>query len=154
MRSSTLSMFLSLLMLFFAGWVLAVLYDAYAQFAKIINEDIAPPWEVSVSVWPFLLFLLYSLALFFFYRYKKKKKEKISLWFPMQFSEEDEREQAISGIACRKAFISTWISAPIAASALVFYPLFEEQFRYYPILIVLLIPTIQILTYFFHIRKI
>ncbi|MFS0612037.1 hypothetical protein [Lederbergia ruris] len=154
MRSSILSMLLSIFTLVLFGWALTTLYDAYTQFAFIMKNP-TPPWEVTFSVWPFLIIFLYGILLYFLYRYKKKKKEKISIWlFPLQFSERDEREREISGEACRKAFISTWISAPIVASLLVFYPLFEEQFRHFPIFIVLLIPIIQILTYFFHIRKI
>ncbi|RST59534.1 MFS transporter [Siminovitchia terrae] len=154
MRSSIFSMILSIFTLVLIGWVLATLYDAYTQFA-IIMKNPTPPWEISLSIWPFLILVLYSILLYFLYRYKKNNKEKISIWlFPLQFSEGDEREREISGEACRKAFISTWISVPIAASALVLYPLFAEQFRYFPIFIVLLILIIQILTYFFHIRKI
>ncbi|MCJ7840295.1 DUF3169 family protein [Lederbergia sp. NSJ-179] len=153
MRSPVFSMVLSILTLILMGWALAALYDTYAQFAVIMNNP-TPPWEVTLSIWPFLIYFLFSIILYFIYRYKKKNKENSSWLFPLQFSERDEREREISGEACRKAFISTWISAPIAAFALVFYPLFEDQFRYFPIFIVLLIPIIQILTYFFHIRKI
>ncbi|MBO0992083.1 hypothetical protein [Bacillus sp. SD088] len=155
MKQSILFMILSLLTLFLTGWVLTALYDAYAQFAVIIKEDQALPWEVTISAWPFFFLIIYAVILLFFYRHKKKQNENLSFWlFPMQFSEKDERERAISGEACRKAYIATWVSAPIAAATLVFYPLFEEQFRYFPIIIILLIPMIQIVTYFFHIRKI
>ncbi|GIN70914.1 hypothetical protein J14TS2_13890 [Bacillus sp. J14TS2] len=154
MKQSILFMILSLLNLFLTGWVLTALYDAYSQFAVIIKEDPALPWEVTISTWPFFFLIIYAVILVFFYRHKKKQNENLSWLFPMQFSEKDERERAISGEAFRKAYIATWVSAPIAAAALVFYPLFEDQFRYFPIIIILLIPMVQIVTYFFHIRKI
>lgn len=154
MKSPVYSMILSLVSLALMGWALGALYDVYVQFSDII-KDPTPPWEINVSVLPLFIFLIYSLIMFFLYRQKKKRGEKISTWlFPLQFSERDEREREISGEACRKAFISCWIATPIVAGLLAFYPLFEEQFHYFPILVVLIIPAIQIITYFVNIRRI
>ncbi|WP_062109345.1 hypothetical protein [Bacillus niameyensis] len=154
MKTPIYSMVLSLVTLALMGWALGAMYDVYVQFAEII-KDPTPPWEINFYVLPIFVFLIYSLIMFFLYRRKKKKGEKISIWlFPLQFSERDEREREISGEACRKAFISCWISAPIVAGLLAFYPLFEEHFHYFPILVVLIIPVIQIIAYFVNIRKI
>lgn len=147
------SMILSLLTLGLMGWALTSMYDAYSQFADVLKID--PPWEITINLIPIFVFLVFSIILYIIYKRKKKLDQSISVWlYPLQFSERDEREREISGQACRKAFISSWISAPAVAALLVFYPLFQEQFQYFPIVVVLIIPAIQIITYYVHIRRI
>ncbi|MBS4208491.1 hypothetical protein [Bacillus sp. FJAT-50079] len=154
MKKPFVSMILSLLSILIIGWVLISLYDMLSQFAHILKNP-EPPWEINFYFLPLLLLLVFTLILSFFYFGKRKHKDKRSLWlYPFEFTEEDEREQQISGEACRKAFIATWISASIAATLFVFFPLFQNQFIHFPIYLILFIPVVQIITYYIHIRKI
>lgn len=147
-------MILSLLTIGIAGWCLGSLYNTQVQFSHVLKNP-EPPWEISFYIMPFIFFILFVIILLLIYIRRKKYKQKSSfLLFPFEFSEEDEREKQVSGEACRRAFISTWVAAPIAAALLAFYPLFQEKFIHFPLLLILLIPTVQIITYYLHIRKV
>ncbi|AGK54793.1 hypothetical protein [Bacillus sp. 1NLA3E] len=155
MKRAVSTLILSLASLFFIGWATTSLYNANIQFAKIMKYP-EPPWEISMNAIPLFSLLTFGLILTVVYLViKQKKKKPISFWlFPLQFSEDDEREKMISGEACRKAFISTWYSAPIIAILLSIYPLIQTAFPYFPILMVMIIPAVQIVVYFIAIRKI
>ena len=154
MKKPFVSMVLSLLMLVLIGFTIFSLYDFTLQFSEIVSNP-EPPWESSMNVIPLFLLLIFGIIITFIAWRKKKNKEKISYWlFPFEFLEEDEREQQISGEACRKAFTTTWVTAPLAATLFAAYPLFQEKMTYFPIILILLIPTVQIITYYLHIRKI
>lgn len=155
MKRAVSTLILSILSLFFVGWATTALYDTNIQFAKITKNP-EPPWEISVNTIPLFSLLLFSIILTGLYVVmKRKRKNPISYWlFPFQFSEDDEREKMISGDACRKAFISTWYAAPVIAILLSIYPLIQTTFPYYPIVMVLMIPVVQMIVYFIAIRKI
>lgn len=154
MKKPFTSMILSILSILIVGWCLTSLYNAQVQFSNVLKNP-EPPWEISFSILPFVSLIIFGIILLIIYVRQKKHKDKHSSWlFPFEFSEQDERERHISGEACRKAFISTWITAPLAATLLVFYPLFQDKFIYFPIILILLIPIIQVIIYYLHIRKI
>ncbi len=154
MKKPFITMICSLVTIGLAGWCLISLYNTLVQFSGVLANP-EPPWEISFYIMPFVFLILFGAILLIIYNRQKKYKQKSSLLlFPFEFSEDDEREKQISGEACRRAFISTWVTAPIAATLCVFYPLFQERIAYYPILLILIIPTVQILTYYIHIRKI
>lgn len=154
MRKPFITMILSLVTIGLAGWCLISLYNTLTQFSNVLTNP-EPPWEITFYIIPFVLLILFGGVLSIIYTRQKKYKQKSSLLlFPFEFSEEDEREKQISGEACRKAFISTWVTAPLAATLLVFYPLIQDRIAFYPILLILIIPVVQILTYYMYIRKI
>jgi hypothetical protein len=72
---------------------------------------------------------------------------------PPEFEESDEREQLITAKACRSSYIVMWFATPIAAGLLVIYPMIQDLIPYYPIIILLLLPVVQIISYFFSIHK-
>ena len=137
MKKPFISMVLSLLMLVLIGFAIFSVYDLTLQFSEIVRNP-EPPWELSINVMPLFLLLIFGIIITFIYARKRKNKEKISYWlFPFEFSEEDEREQQISGEACRKAFTTTWVTAPLAATLFAAYPLFQEKVIYFPIILIL-----------------
>lgn len=155
MKKETVSMLLSLVTLFITGWCIAALLQTYTELSHVIKNP-EPPWEINLNLLPLFVLALYTLTMIFVYLRKKKNNRDISFWlFPLEFSERDEREKQISGEACRKAFISTWYTAPSVAALFVFYPLIHKDIMYYyPIVLIFLIPAVQIITYYVHIRRI
>ncbi|MBS4221132.1 MFS transporter [Bacillus sp. FJAT-49711] len=154
MKKALLSLIASLLSLVLIGWGISAIYDANLQFANIIKKP-EPPWEILINTTPFIFLFIFVVIVSIFYSRKKKKQKNITFWlYPFEFSEADERERQISGEACRKAFVSTMITAPFAAILLVFYPFIESSFSYYPIIIILMIPAIQVIVYYLNIRRI
>ena len=155
MKGAIRSLILSIATLFLVGWAITSLYDTYMQFAEITKKP-EPPWEITLNLIPLAALVLFGTIFTIAFFAKKQKGEKpISFWlYPFNFKEEDEREKMISGEACRKAFISTWFTAPMIAASFAVYPLIQTAFPYYPILMVLLIPLVQIVVYYIGIRKI
>lgn len=155
MKRPIISLLLSIASLFLIGWATASMYDWNIQFSKITKNP-EPPWEISINLSPLIFLLLFGvLSSVVYSKLKNNKKNPGSFWlFPFMFSEDDEREKIISGEACRKAFISIWFTAPIIAVSLSFYPLIQTAFPYFPIMMVMMIPMVQILVYFISIRKI
>ena len=72
---------------------------------------------------------------------------------PSEFEESDEREQLITAKACRSAYIAMWFTVPIAAGLLIFYPIIQDTIPYYPIMILLLLPVVQMISYFYTLHK-
>ncbi|MCV9887997.1 hypothetical protein [Metabacillus halosaccharovorans] len=137
------------------GWALVMFYEAQMQFADII-KDPEPPWEISVNILPLLLFIMICIPISIYFIAKGKKKHK-SMWkafmLPPELEEADEREQMITAKACRSSYIAMWYTAPIAAGLLLFYPLIQENIPYYPIIILLLLPVVQMISYFHSLHK-
>lgn len=149
----------SIVLLILFGFCIASLYDFQMQFAEIVLNDIEPPWEITMSIVPMVLLLVIGGGLsILVYRYDKKKgkydgdKQKWWSWtkasfLPPEFEESDEREKMITAKATRAAYASMWIAAPALTALLLLYPFIAEKFPYYPIIIILLLPITQIITY-------
>ena len=155
MKKIFLSASLNIVTVFLFGWALVAFYDGYMQFADIM-KDPEPPWEVSVNMLPLLLLLVICLPISIYLLARGKRKHK-SIWkafmLPPEFEESDEREQMLTAKACRSSYIVMWFTVPIAAGLLVFYPLIQDIVPYYPIIILLLLPVVQMISYFYSLYK-
>ncbi len=155
MKKIFLSAMLNIVIIILFGWALAALYGAQMQFADIMKEP-EPPWEISVNMLPVLLFFVISIPVSAYFIVKGKRKHK-SMWkafmLPSEFEESDERERLLTAKACRSAYISMWYAAPIAAGLLIVYPFIQDNFPYYPIVILLLIPAVQMISYHYSLHK-
>ncbi|MEN8700344.1 hypothetical protein [Bacillus infantis] len=131
------------------------MYDAQTQFAEVLRNP-EPPWSLTINFTPVAVFLLIGGVIsWFLYSKKKKKRSSISalLLLPPEFEEQDEREKMMTARACRSSYISLYFAVPLTAALMLFYPLLEDKVPFYPILVILLIPAIQMLSYYLSIRK-
>ncbi|MGN1401536.1 MAG: hypothetical protein ACI4XL_08550 [Bacillus sp. (in: firmicutes)] len=128
-----------LLLLF--GWSLT---EAYQLVALLISEG-----EGSASLLPFALLMLAGILQVILMPRTKRKSQLI----PDEFIEDDERNELLTARACRSAYIAMMIASPIAAALMVFQPLFADSLPYYPVLVVLLIPLVQVLVFLFSLHK-
>lgn len=146
---------LNIVIIILFGWAFVMIYEAQMQFADII-KDPEPPWEVSVNILPILLFFVICTPISIYLIARGKKKHK-SMWkafmLPPEFEESDEREQLITAKACRSSYIAMWYTAPIAAGLMIFYPFIQDNIPYYPIIILLILPVVQMISYFYSIHK-
>ncbi|MBD8067603.1 hypothetical protein [Bacillus sp. PS06] len=139
----------SIVLIALFGWAMSILYLTYVNFAEIIkNPEL--PMEMEIQLIPIILFIVIGgLITVFLFKINKKKHyswRKI-LFLPTELEEADEREQQITAQACRSSYISMWIAAPIVTALLFIYPFISESMPYYPIIIILLLPTIQLISY-------
>ncbi|WP_017727823.1 hypothetical protein [Halalkalibacterium ligniniphilum] len=155
MKKIFLSAILNIIAVILFGWALVALYGAQMQFADIMNDP-EPPWEISVNLLPLLLFFVICTPVSVYLFVKGKRKHK-SMWkafmLPTEFEESDEREQLITAKACRSAYITMWFTAPIVAGLLIVYPIIQDIIPYYPIIILLLLPVVQMISYFYSLHK-
>lgn len=150
------NVFLSILILVLFGWSLSSLYSAYVHFAEIVKNDTEPPWEVTMNITPLFILIIIGIILTVSSYIRQKRKGRSwfkSTFLPHEFEEGDEREVLITMKATRAAYISMWFSIPIIASLLVFYPFIYKTIPYYPIIVFLLYPLVQITTYTISWRK-
>lgn len=139
----------SLILLVLFSWAMISFYDTQLQFANILKGS-EPPWEVTLNILPPVLAILVGIiiAISEYYRNRDKKGILVKILFlPPTFQEADEREREITQKATRSAYISMWIAAPILAGFMLLYPLIIDQVPYYPIVIFMLLPFIQSITY-------
>ncbi|MBD1378828.1 hypothetical protein [Metabacillus arenae] len=130
-------------------------YDAQLQFAEIVKNP-EPPWFISINLMPLTVFLLIGgLISFLFFKRSKRKHKKLAsiMMIPPEFEEQDEREMMITAKACRNSYITLYIAVPIIAGLMLLYPFIQDRAPYYPIIVVLLIPVVQIMSYYFSMRK-
>ncbi|WP_010677214.1 hypothetical protein [Bacillus timonensis] len=133
------------------GWALSSMYDAQLDFAEIVKTNQEPPWSVELNMLPFFIALVVGIAFtaITFPKLKKKRKSwKNVFMLPVEFEEEDEREKELTGKACRASYISMWFTFPIITALFLLYPFISDSVPYYPIILLLLYPLIQIVTYF------
>ncbi|WP_078548260.1 hypothetical protein [Litchfieldia alkalitelluris] len=131
------------------GWVMSVFYLAYADFADIVKSQ-QSSWEVTIPLLPIFTFIVIGGIISVFLHYAKKQKFqswKKALFLPVELEEADEREKYITAQACRASYISLWIACPVITGLLCIYPFISEQMPYYPILLFLLLPLIQVFAY-------
>ncbi|RYL92667.1 hypothetical protein ABNN70_01850 [Sporolactobacillus sp. Y61] len=153
MKRLTVSYILCLTGIVLFALALVPLVSANEQFARII-ESAASEWTISINMLFWIPLLIYSVVVTCLL-FKNKKKERLSFWlYPLILPSADERETAINAAACRRAFAVLWLIAPVCAGLMCFYPLFDDYFPAYPILIIMLIPLVQISVYFSVLRKI
>jgi|SRR5690625_1682660 len=139
----------SILLLIFFGWAMVNFYDFQLQFAEIVRDP-EPPWELTINILPMVLtFILGLYIMISIFRRKRNKKGalKKALFLPQTFEEEDEREKEITAKATRTAYLSMWVAAPMLAALLLIYPHIIDKFPYYPMIILLLLPLVQLITY-------
>ncbi|WP_408007395.1 hypothetical protein ACJROX_22295 [Pseudalkalibacillus sp. A8] len=137
------------------GWGMIVLYEAQIQFAEIVKNP-EPPWEVTISAIPILaVIVIGGILTFVSYKVNKKKYQswKKALLLPPELEEADEREQYITGQACRNSYFAMWFGTPLITALMLFYPFVSDTLPYYPMLIILVMPLIQIFTYVISVRR-
>lgn len=136
-----------LLILF--AWVIIAFYNASIDIAEFYKNT-KRGFMFELKLFPFIAFLFIGGFLSFItYRAKKKNNKaltKASL-LPEEFEENDEREKQITAQACRSAYISMWYTFPVLAMLLLIYPFISEKVPYYPIIVLLLYPLTQSITY-------
>ncbi|PEY42163.1 DUF2178 domain-containing protein [Bacillus cereus] len=143
MNRIILSYVVNMLFIGLASWAFVELYYFEVEFANIIQTE-KVPFEVSMSITPFLLLLIVAIVSTIFYKVQKKKYKKLSFWmFPLLFPQDDEREEVIAAKACRTTFMALWYVIPIAAGLLVVSPSVTSYIPAYPLYIVFLILFIQ-----------
>lgn len=137
------------------GWVLVEFFNFQMQFADIMKNP-EPPWEITMNFFPILLFFVICTPIYIYLFVKAKKKYK-SMWkalmLPAGFEESDEREQMITAKACRSSYIMMWFITPVAAALLLLYPMVQDAMPYYPIIVILIIPVAQVISYFYTFHK-
>lgn len=131
------------------GWGMVSLYDVQMQFAEVLKNP-EQSWEVTFDLIPIAACVIVGGALSFPF-YLRARKEGRS-WFkimflPHEFKEDDEREAAITAKATKASYSSMVIATPFVTSLLLFYPHISSQVPYYPIIVCLLLPIIQMITY-------
>ncbi|APH04407.1 hypothetical protein [Bacillus weihaiensis] len=137
------------------GWAMITFYDVHGQFAKVL-ENPEPPWELTINFTPILIFFIVCTPIaIYLIKYGKNKHNSIKKAFllPPELEEADEREQLITAKACRNSYITMWYIAPIAALLMSYYPFIQEQIPFYPIIIILVLPLSQIISYFYSLQK-
>ncbi len=142
-----------LLILF--GWVMIAFYNASIDIAEFSNNT-KRGIMFEMNLTPFIAFLcIGGLLTFITYGRKKKNNEalKKALLLPDEFEENDEREKQITAQACRSAYISMWYAVPLLTILLLFYPFISEKIPYYPIMVILLFPLTQSITFLISWKK-
>ncbi|MCF6408963.1 hypothetical protein [Pseudalkalibacillus salsuginis] len=137
------------------GWGMIALYEAQVQFAEIVRNP-EPSWEITISAIPILVAIVIGgILTFVSYKVNKKKHQswKKALVLPPELEEADEREKYITGKACRNSYLAMWFGTPIVTGLMLFYPFVSKALPYYPILIILVMPLIQIFTYAISVRR-
>lgn len=134
-----------LLVLF--GWGMVEFYDASIDMSEYF-KDSARETMFELNLIPIFLFACICGILVFINSNKKKKKDWAkALLLPDEFRESDEREKQITSLACRASYISMMYAFPIITGLLLFYPFLTDVVPYYPIVIFLLLPLTQVVTY-------
>ncbi|MGP4078468.1 hypothetical protein ACTWQL_01025 [Pseudalkalibacillus sp. R45] len=137
------------------GWGMVALYDAQVQFAEVVKNP-EPPWEITMSITPIIAAIIIGgLLTFISYKVNKEKYKswKQALFLPPELEEADEREKHITGKACRNSYLAMWIGTPVVTGLMLFYPFIASAVPYYPIIIILIMPLIQIFTYVISVNK-
>ena len=142
----------NVLVLFLFGWQLIIFFLANTQLANITESSPQSSWEITMNLVPFAFIILVG-GIITTFNYRKTRKLISSFFLPSEFIEEDEREKMITAKACRTSYIAMWFSSPVLAGIMSYYSLFEKTFPYFPLLIFLMLPLIQVTAYFFSIRK-
>lgn len=147
------SMIIIVLILF--SWAMTAFYHASIDIAAYA-QDPSSGIMFEINIIPFILFFIIGGFLTFVaFRHKKKHNKGFvkGLWLPDEFSENDEREKQITARACRAAYISMFYAVPFITVLFLFYPFLSDSMPYYPIVVFMLLPLTQILTYMISWKK-
>ncbi len=142
-----------LLILF--GWAMIAFYNASIDIAEFFKNT-KRGFVFELTLVPFIAFLCIGGLLTFITYGTKKKNNKVltkGSLLPDEFEENDEREKQITAQACRSAYISMWYAFPLLTILLLFYPFISEKVPYYPIVVILLFPLTQSITYLISWKK-
>jgi hypothetical protein len=138
------------------GWGLSSLYFTQIDFADIVKNNPEPPWSIEINLIPIFATILIGtiFAALTLPKLKRKRKSwKRVFLLPTEFEEGDEREKELTGKACRSSYISMWYTFPIISALFLLYPFISDTVPYYPIILFLLYPLIQIIAYFISWKK-
>ncbi|WP_234987253.1 hypothetical protein [Bacillus sinesaloumensis] len=138
------------------GWALSTIYYAYMGFATIVKTNPEPPWMIEINMLPVFISIIVGIifAAITYPQLKKKRKSwKNVFLLPIEFEEGDEREKELTGKACRSSYIIMWKTFPIITSLFFLYPFISDTVPYYPIILLLLYPLIQVTAYFVSWKK-
>lgn len=117
------------------------------------SKDTSRSFVFELNIAPLIFIIIASILGLINYSKKKNKSWARALLLPDEFEESDEREKQITSHACRASYVSMMYSTPIIASLFLFYPFIYETIPYYPIIIFLLLPLTQVVTYFYSWQK-
>ncbi|WP_449538080.1 hypothetical protein [Ferdinandcohnia sp. Marseille-Q9671] len=145
------SVLYSIISIVILGWGLSAMYYAQMDFAHIVKTNQEPPWFIEINMLPIFVALVASIvfsAIIYPKLKRKRKSWKNVLLLPTEFEEGDEREKELTAKACRASYISMWYTFPIITSLILLYPFISDTVPYYPIILLLLYPLIQVVVYF------
>ncbi|SNT54612.1 hypothetical protein SAMN05444672_14618 [Bacillus sp. OK838] len=147
------NVFISVILLILFGWGMIEFYYASIDLSEF-SKDSKQTTMFELNLNPILAFVCIGVIVLFITNSKKKKKYWAkALLLPDEFKESDEREKQITSQACRASYISMIHAFPIITSLLLFYPFISETYPYYPIVIFLLLPLTQVVTYLISWKK-
>ncbi|MGD7044684.1 hypothetical protein [Jeotgalibacillus proteolyticus] len=135
------------------GWLATAFYKGNESFADFIWNQ-TDGFAVEIPILPFIAMCFFgALSYVHMKKLSKEKKSFKSFILPPEFSEQDERERAITARACRNSYIILAYLVPLIVLILAFEPVYERIIPSLSIWIVLLIPLVQYLSYYFTIRR-
>lgn len=141
------NVFITVLLLLLFGWGMVEFYNASVDLSGYF-ADSKETTMFEMNVTPILIFICIGAILLFIQKGKKKNKYWAkALLLPKEFKESDERERQITSQACRASYISLMYSFPIITALMLLYPFVAESYPYYPIIVLLLLPLTQVVTY-------
>ncbi|WLR44095.1 hypothetical protein LC087_08370 [Bacillus carboniphilus] len=140
----------TIIMLMLFGWQLIYFYNANIDIVHFIKNDSTDSFMFEINMIPTLLLILTVAGYYFFIKDARKNFFRIK---PDEFEEKDEREKQITSQACRTSYVSMMYASPIICGLFVFYPFISDLIPYYPILVFLLLPLTQIITYLISWRR-
>ncbi|MDG5471949.1 hypothetical protein P6709_09325 [Jeotgalibacillus sp. ET6] len=152
-NNSTVMTIINILAILCVGWLATAFYKGNESFADFIWNQ-TEEFSVEIPLVPFIAIgLLGAMSYILMKKLSKRKKTFKSFFLPPEFSEQDERERAITARACRNSYIFLTYFVPLIVLVLAFEPVYERIFPSLSIWIVLLIPLVQYLSYYFTIRR-
>ncbi|GAK13516.1 hypothetical protein [Geomicrobium sp. JCM 19039] len=135
----------SFVTLFLFGWSLVAIFNFVHEFVGSIQQPSLAA-SASLDLMPIVLISIFAAIQFFIARAKKIPYRK-SVWLPAEIEETDEREKTITQKASRASYVSMYYAVPLAGALITLYPLVMTTMPYFPVLIVMLIPLVQVIVY-------
>ncbi|MFT0802590.1 hypothetical protein VSK91_13600 [Bacillus swezeyi] len=142
--------FFHILLFGLACWTFITFFQTSEQIARSLKTSNSELHFV-FNLIPILLFVS-VLAVYSFLEKKGSRKQSLIL-IPDEFKEQDEREQMMTAKACRTSYIVLYFAMPVAALFMIFYPFFQVDIPYFPIIVIFVLIVIQHLSYMFSFQK-
>ncbi|MED2978761.1 hypothetical protein P4284_18910 [Bacillus swezeyi] len=142
--------FFHILLFGLACWTFITFFQTSEQIARSLKTSNSELHFV-FNLIPILLFVS-VLAVYSFLEKKGSRKRSLIL-IPDEFKEQDEREQMMTAKACRTSYIVLYFAMPVAALLMIFYPFFQVDTPYFPIIVIFVLIVIQHLSYMFSFQK-